>query len=52
MWKYISKIEGRTASKGVGEQGTEKNIWASKRRLKNFLRGLINYTPKKFLLGL
>jgi len=52
MWKYISKIEGRTASKGVGEQGTEKNIWASTMRLKNLMRRLINYTPKNFLLGL
>jgi hypothetical protein len=35
-----------------GEQGTGKNIWASKRRLKNFMRSLMNYTPQTFLLGL
>jgi hypothetical protein len=48
MWKLISKIEGRPASKGVGEQGTGKNIWASKRILRNFKISLMNYNPQKF----
>jgi hypothetical protein len=45
-----------TPSKGVGEEGTGENIWASReennRRLKIFMSSLMIYTPHKILLDL
>jgi hypothetical protein len=57
MWKQISQIKGRTQSEGVGGQGAEKIIWASKggndRRLNIcIMRSLITCTPHIILLGL
>jgi hypothetical protein len=56
MWKQISQIEVRTQSKGVGEQGAEKNVWTCKgggnMRLKNcIMRSLMTCTAHKVLLG-